>query len=192
MDLEPRMGGDPRMPSFAGFHQVRGWFMAAGVALVGLGVLAIALPFVFTLAFDYVVGVLLIVGAAVHGVHAFQQRRWTGTLLRLLVAALYLVAGVVIVIHPVTGALALTLTLSAFLVAAGVSRVVLAYHLNPHPGWGWTLTSGVLSLVLGGLLFIGWPSTATWAIGLYVGVDLLFAGWSLIGLAIATRVPARY
>jgi uncharacterized membrane protein HdeD (DUF308 family) len=192
MDLEPMMGGDTRVPTFVSFHHVRGWFVAAGVGLVALGILAIALPQLFTFGFDAILGLLLIAGAVVHGVHAFQQRRWTGTLLRLIVAALYLAAGVFILIRPRTGVLALTLILCAFLFAAGASRLVLAYHLSRHPGWVWTLVSGLLSILLGGLLFLGWPSTAAWAIGLLVGVDLLFAGWSLIGLTIATRMPARY
>lgn len=192
MDLEPLgMGGGPWPPQVSAFHRVRGWFVAAGVALVVLGLVAIVMPFVFTLAVDYFVGTLLVIGAVVHGVHAFEQRQWSGTLLRLLVAALYLVAGVIILARPVTGALALTLTLSAFLVAAGASRVVLAYKLHPHPGWAWTLVSGVLSVLLGAMLFLGWPGTAVWALGLLVGVDLLVAGWSFLGLAVATAVPAR-
>jgi uncharacterized membrane protein HdeD (DUF308 family) len=185
MDFETTVEGQP----LAVLHRLRGWFTAAGVALIALGVMAVALPFVFTLAFDYAIGALLVIGGAVHGFHAFQARRWTGAVWRLVVAALYVVAGVLIVVHPLTGALALTLILSAFLLAAGVTRLVLAYHLHPHAGWGWTLTSGVLSVLLGGLLFIGWPSTAFWAIGLYVGVDLLFAGWSLVSLAFVPRVP---
>ena len=183
---------DPRAPLVVSFHHVRGWFVAAGAALVGLGVLAIALPLVFTLTFDLAIGVLLVVAAGVHGFHAFQQGRWTGTLLRLVVAALYLVAGVLILTRPVSGALALTLIVSALLLAAGASRIVLAYQLHPCPGWGWTLLNGIFSILLGGLLFIGWPSTAAWAIGLLIGVDLLFAGWSLLGLALAARLPARY
>ncbi len=186
MDLEPTASQQP----LAVLHHVRGWFTAAGVALIALGVMAVALPFVFTLAFDYLIGALLVAGGAVYGVHAVQTRRWTGALWRLVVAALYVVAGVVVVTHPLTGALALTLTLSAFLLAAGVSRLVLARHLHPHAGWGWTVASGILSILLGGLLLIGWPSTALWAIGLYVGVDLLFAGWSFVTLALPARILA--
>jgi uncharacterized membrane protein HdeD (DUF308 family) len=193
MDIEPIDGGvDPirRVRALAGFQEHRGWFIAAGIALVVLGVLGIALPSLFTLAVDSLVGALLVVGGLVHGAHAFQVRRWTGALPRLLVAALYLVAGVIILARPLTGALALTLTLSAFLLAIGVSRILLARDLRPLVGWGWTLASGILSVLLGVLLLFGWPMTAMWAIGLYVGVDLLFAGWSMLGLAIGSRALA--
>jgi uncharacterized membrane protein HdeD (DUF308 family) len=191
MDIEP-IDGDPRWRAraLAGFHEHRGWFIATGIALVVLGVLGIALPSIFTVAVDSLIGALLLVGGVVHGAHAFQVRRWTGALPRLLVAALYLIAGIIILVRPLTGALALTLTLSAFLLAIGVSRILLARDLRPLTGWGWTLASGILSVLLGGLLLFGWPMTALWAIGLYVGVDLLVAGWSMLGLALATRMPA--
>jgi uncharacterized membrane protein HdeD (DUF308 family) len=159
--------------------------------MVALGAVAIVLPFIFTIAFDYAIGVLLVGSGAVHAVHAFQVRRWTGAVPRLLVAALYVVAGVLILLHPLLGATALTLVLSAFLVAAGVSRLILASHLHGHPGWGWTLASGVLSLLLGVFIFVGWPSTAGWVLGLYVGVDLLFAGWSLLGLTMVRPLGIR-
>ncbi len=190
MDLDPIDGG-PRGAPLSAFYGYRGWFLAAGAAMVALGALAIALPFIFTFAFDYAIGVLLVGSGAVHAVHAMQVRQWAGALPRLLVAALYVVAGVLILLHPVTGALALTLILSAFLVAAGVSRIILANHLHGHPGWGWVLASGLLSLVLGALIFLGWPSTAVWVLGLYVGVDLLFAGWSVLGLALMSRLATR-
>jgi uncharacterized membrane protein HdeD (DUF308 family) len=189
MDIEPSADEDPR--GLLGFHQSRGWSIAAGVALVALGLLAVAMPFLFTIAFNYAFGALLVVSGVVHAVHAHKARRWTGTLLRLLVAALYVIAGVVIFVHPLAGALALTLVLSAFLLAAGVTRILLAYHLRPFPGWGLSLASGILSVLLGGFLLFEWPSTALWAIGLYVGVDLLLAGSALIAFTVA--VPAlRY
>ncbi len=191
MDLEPIEGGGAPVAPLATFHSYRGWFLAAGAAMVALGALAVALPFIFTIAFDFAIGVLLVGSGAVHAVHAMEVRRWAGAIPRLVVALLYVVAGVLILVNPLTGALALTLILSAFLLAAGVSRLVLASHLHGHPGWGWTLASGILSLVLGVLIFLGWPSTAVWVLGLYVGVDLVVAGWSLLGLTLLPRLFSR-
>jgi uncharacterized membrane protein HdeD (DUF308 family) len=188
MDLEPIDGSGAPGAQLAAFHSYRGWFVAAGAALVALGALAIVLPLIFTLAFDIAIGVVLVGSGAVHAVHAMEVRRWRGAIPRLVVALIYVVAGVLILVNPLTGALALTLILSAFLVAAGVSRLILASHLHGHPGWGWTLASGILSLLLGVLIFLGWPSTAVWVLGLYVGVDLLFAGWSLLGLTVLPRL----
>ena len=190
MDLEPVGGGGPQGAPLATFRSYRAWFLGAGAAMVGLGVLAIALPFIFTVAFDLAIGVLLVGSGAVHAVHAVQVRRWAGAIPRLFVALLYLAAGVLILVRPLTGALALTLVLSAFLVAAGVSRLILASHLHGHAGWGWTLASGILSILLGVFIFLGWPSTAVWVLGLFIGVDLLFAGWSLLGLTMLPRLTA--
>src|SRR6185437_5534953 len=151
-----RMAKDPGRVSErrgAGLHEgaiassgsLRGWVIASGVALVVLGLLSILLPSFSTLAIDVAVGWLLVVGGIVHGVHAFQVGR--GAWPRVLVAALYVVAGVLVLARPMAGAMALTLILSAFLVAVGVSRILVARHLRPIPGWGWTLGNGILSIL---------------------------------------------
>jgi uncharacterized membrane protein HdeD (DUF308 family) len=189
MNIEPRSSARTRAMALS--NELHGWFVGAGAALVALGLLAIALPFAFTIAADFAVGALLVIGGAVHGAHALRGPRGAGMAWRLVVAALYLVAGVLAIAHPVTGALALTIVLAAFLAATGVTRIGLGLHLRPIAGWGWTVFNGALSLVLGFLLLAGWPSTAAWAVGLFIGVDLLFAGWSLLAIAAAARHPAR-
>ncbi len=182
-------GARLRAGALATSSELRGGFIAAGIGLAAIGVLAVSLPFFFTIAVDSIVGLLLIVGGVVHAVHAFHVGRWTGAVLRLLVAALYVIAGVLVLFHPIAGALALTLTLSAFFLAVGVSRLLVARRLHRVPGWGWTLANGIFSVLLGVLLLAGWPGTAMWAIGLVVGIDLLLAGWSLLGLALFARAP---
>ena len=164
-----------------------GWLLALGILMIILGVFAIAAPVVATLAVQIALGWILVVGGIAQGVHAFMVRSWGGFLLQLLSAALYLLIGILLLVNPVEGALALTFVLAVFLIVEGAFRIFLALRLRDHRGWGWILTSGLLSLVLGVLIWAEWPVAGLWVIGLLVGIQLLFTGWSLVMLALGAR-----
>lgn len=187
MSPETRLSTEPRVGVADALEGMRSWVGGTGIALIVLGFLAISLPLMFTVAVGYVVGTLLILSGAVHGVHAFHARKWSGLALRLLLAVLYVVAGVLFFVHPILGALTLTLVLGSYLIISGFFRTLLAVHLRAMPGWGWTLLSGLLSIALGVMVLAGWPMTAAWVIGFFIGVDLLMAGISLVMLMLATR-----
>ena len=163
------------------------WLLALAILLLVLGLMAIAAPVYATFAVQVLLGWILIIGGIGQGVHAFMARGWGGFLLELLSAFLYLAVGVLLLVNPVEGALALTIVLAAFLLVEGVFKIVMAWRVRGHPRWGWLLASGVLSLILGALIWAEWPSSALWVIGLLVGVHLLFTGWALIMLALAAR-----
>ena len=91
------------------------------------------------------------------------------------------------VLYPFEGVLALTLLLAAFLLVQGVFQIVAAYRIRPGRSWGWMLASGIATLILGVLIWLGWPGAALWIIGLLVGIHLLFSGFSLVMLALAAR-----
>ena len=168
-----------------------GWLFGLGIVLVVLGVLAIALPAIATLAVGIFIGWLLVIGGVVQLAHAFGERRWRGFLLHFLGGLLYLVVGGLILTDPFRGALALTILLAAFLVVEGIFQVLLALRIRPFRNWGWVLASGLITLLLGILIFAGWPSTALWVIGLLVGIHLLTSGIALIMLGLAARALAR-
>jgi len=168
-----------------------GWLLALGILMIVLGVVAIAAPVVATLAVQIALGWILMVGGIAQGVHAFMVQGWGGFLLQLLSAALYLLIGVLLLVNPVEGALALTFVLAVFLIVEGVFKVVLALRVRPQRGWGWPLASGVVSLILGILIWSEWPVAGLWVIGLLVGIQLLFTGWSLVMLALAARAHAQ-
>jgi uncharacterized membrane protein HdeD (DUF308 family) len=112
---------------------------------------------------------------------------WRGFLLELLSAILYLVVGVLLLVNPVAGALALTVVLAVFLIVEGIFKFIMALRVRDHRGWGWLLASGILSAILGVLIWAQWPASGLWVIGLLVGIQLLFTGWSLVMLALAAR-----
>jgi len=165
----------------------RGWFIGLGIVLCLLGALAIAVPFVATLATTLFIGWLMVISGIGHAIHAFQNRRWAGFPWALLSSILYLVAGGLIIWNPLVGTLTLTLVLSLFFLANGFVKVVRALQHRATSSWGWLLVDGIITLALGGLILAKWPSTAVWAIGLLVGVDLLVSGSSMLVLGLLGR-----
>ena len=164
-----------------------GWLLAVGILMIILGVFAIGAPVVATIAVQLMLGWILVLGGIAQGIHAFMVQGWGGFLLELLSALLYLVIGLLLLVNPVEGALALTIVLAVFLIVEGIFKIVMAWRVRDHQGWGWLLASGILSLILGLLIWAEWPSSALWVIGLLVGIQLLFTGWSLVMLALAAR-----
>ena len=171
----------------------RGWFFGLGIAWVVLGALAILVPFVASVLSAVMFGWLMIIGGFFEGVHAFQNQRWGGFPWAVLEGVVLVVAGALVVAFPLTGTLTLTLILAAFFFAEGVLKIIRATQHRDLPAWGWLLFDGALSLVLGLMIAVGWPSTAVWALGLLVGIDLLFSGVSmlLIGAGAGTLSRAR-
>jgi uncharacterized membrane protein HdeD (DUF308 family) len=156
------------------------------LGLVG-GAVAIIVPAAASVATTLFIGWLLVFGGVIRAFRAFgaethgRDRAWA-----LAEAALALIAGLIMVIFPLNGTLGLTFFLSAWFAATGILELVAAFRLRPAPGWGWVAFDGGLSLVLGLLIALSLPSSAAWAVGLIVGVSLIFwgtrsliAGWAL-------------
>ena len=170
-------------------RESRGWFFALGLGFMVLGGLAILLPFAASLVTSLVIGWLMVVGGLLQGFHAVQNRRWKGWGWALAGAVVYVVAGGLVVAYPITGTLTLTLTLAAFFVVNGVIKVVRALQHRVMKGWGLLLFDGLLSVALGVMIMWGWPGTAVWALGLLVGLDLLFGGASMLMIGLAAGSP---
>ena len=130
-----------------------GWLLALGILMIILGVFAIGAPAVATIAVQIMLGWLLVIGGIAEGIHAFMAQGWRGFLLELLSAILYLAVGVLLLVNPVAGALALTVVLAVFLIVEGIFKVIMALRVRDHRGWGWLLASGILSLILGLLIW---------------------------------------
>ena len=171
----------------AGLQRCSTTLLVVGIALIVLGTVAIIAPGIATLFVTTFLGWLFIVSAATEFYLAFKVHggwRIAGAVLTGLVS---LAAGVWLLLNPLAGAAALTLLLAAYFVASGVVKAVAAFQLRPVGGWVWTLVSAAASIVLGLLVFSGWPGSALWILGLLVGIDLLFYGWSLIALRAAVN-----
>ncbi|MDB6064695.1 MAG: uncharacterized protein JWR26_903 [Pedosphaera sp.] len=174
------------MNGYESISERRGWFIALGVALIVLGMIAIAMAVLTTLISVMIFGWLLLLGGIVQSVHAFWVRPWSGMVLQLVIGILNLVVGLLIVANPGASALALTLLMGAFFIVGGLFRVITA-AVRHYPGRGWTMFSGIINLLLGVLILAQWPASAFWVIGMFIGIDLVFTGWWFIMLIMLTR-----
>src|SRR5512139_3196936 len=164
-------------------------YLVEGVVLVVLGLIAIAIPPLATLAATILLGWLFLVSGAIGLVTTFWMRAAPGFWWSLVSALLALAVGVMLLAAPLQGALSLTLVLIAFFVIEGVASIMFALdHKRELSGrWGWMLASGVIDLALAMMIFAGLPSTAAWAVGLLVGINMIFGGAALIAMALHAR-----
>jgi uncharacterized membrane protein HdeD (DUF308 family) len=177
----------------AQIRQNWGWFLALGIVFALAGLAAIAFPLLSTIATKIVLGWIFLAGGVLMVLHAFSASGWRGFLLGLLIGILYVVAGGWLAFFPFTGIITLTILLAALFLAEGVLEVIMALRVRPHEGWVWLLLSGLVAAAVGIMIALGLPSSATWAIGLLTGINLLMTGASFIALALAGRrgdVPA--
>lgn len=164
----------------------RGILMFEGILFAILGLIAIALPQFFTFAIEMLIGWLFVIAGLFLFFRLFQakdQSFWP----TLISAILNIIIGVLLLVYPIAGILTLTLFLIAYFFIDGITKSFLSFRLKPLTNWGWLLVSGLLSIALGALLIGGWPNTAAWAIGLLVGINMLFTGFSLIAFASALK-----
>jgi uncharacterized membrane protein HdeD (DUF308 family) len=176
-------------PRFGDLHAVRRnwrWVLASGLAFVSLGALAFGYSVLVTLASVLVLGWALVFGGIFQVIHALKVSAWSGFLLELLLAILYVVVGLVMVTHPEVGAISLTLLLGVFFLVGGLFRIFAGTMLHP-PGRAWLLLSGVVTLLLGMLIWAEWPASGLWVIGMFVAIDMIFSGTWLIMLALNAR-----
>lgn len=167
-------------------------FLIEGIILVILGIAAIALPPLAGLATTIVLGWLFLIGGVVGLVATFNQRNAPGFWWSLFSAAIAVLAGGVLLANPAQGVATLTYVLIAFFVIDGILIIIMAFeHRRKLSGrWEWMMLGGVMDLVLAAIIIMGLPGTLTWALGLLVGIDLLWGGMSLIAMALSARKVA--
>jgi len=120
-------------------------------------------------------------------VHAFSTRSWSEFLLDLLVGLLYALVGAWLAFFPLTGILTLTVLLAITFVLQGGAQIGMSFRMRPHSGWFWMLLAGIIAILAGAMIVAGLPSTATWAVGILVGVNLLTSGWAYLILALGAK-----
>lgn len=164
------------------------FFMLQGIIMMILGVLAVALPNISTLATTLFVGWLFVIGGVARTVSILRARRLPGFGWSLAIAVLAGVLGLLLILQPLQGMLTLTMVLIALFLLEGIAAILVAFKYREHlSNSGWMLFSGAVDLILVYLIWQGWPSTAGWAIGLLVGINMIFLGMSLLMTAIAAR-----
>ncbi len=164
-------------------------FLTEGIILVILGILAILLPPLATIAVTILIGWLFLISGVAGLITTFGARHAPGFWWSLLSALLGIAAGAVLLLWPLSGAISLTLLLIVFFIIEGVLSIMYAIeHKRELTGqWGWMLVSGIIDLVLAAMIWAGLPSTAAWALGLLVGINMLFGGSAMIAMAMHAR-----
>jgi uncharacterized membrane protein HdeD (DUF308 family) len=170
--------------------KITGWYIAAAVLFIVSGIFAIIEPGVAALGVTLLVGWLLVVGAVFHFVAAFKGGGAKQVIFQVLIGILYAVGGLYFLTHPIMGPATLTLILAGIILAEGVIEVISYFRLRREGASGWLLFNGIITLLLGGLVWFHWPSSTVWAIGILVGVNLLMTGISrlMFGLAVKRLV----
>ncbi len=169
----------------------RGALIGEGIIFVILGILAIALPKLSTLSVELLIGWLFIIGGIIQFVRTFQFHRAGEIVWSIISALVYLAAGIILLAYPLSGVLTLTLLLALFFLIEGVAKLVLSFEMRAFGNWAWLLFSGIISIILAALIWSGWPGTAAWVIGLLVGINLLFLGFSQIFLGLGSMPEER-
>ena len=173
-------------------HQHWGLFLAEGIVLIILGAVAIFEPPFATLAFTIVIGWLFLASGIMGLITTFWARGAPGFWWSLISALIAIAAGVVLLMWPISGTVSLTLVLIAFFIVEGIASIMYAIeHRSQLTGqWVWMLISGIIDLILAVIIFAGLPGTAEWALGLLVGINMVFGGAALIAMAMAARKAA--
>jgi uncharacterized membrane protein HdeD (DUF308 family) len=169
-----------------------GWLMAFGVLSIVLGTIGLGMTFMLTELSLVFFGALLAVGGVFQILEAIKCRGWKSILWHVLIALLYIGAGIVTMLHPALVGISLTLVIAYILIAVGLLRGYMAFQMKPASGWYWPLISGLVSVILGGMILAQWPQSGLWIIGLFIAIELLFNGWSYLFIALAARAAAKH
>jgi uncharacterized membrane protein HdeD (DUF308 family) len=167
-------------------------FLVEGIILVILGLTAIVIPPIATLAVEILFGWLFLISGVVGVITTYRMRQAPGFWWSLISAIVGIAVGIVLLLWPLSGVLSLTLILIVFFAIEGVASIMFAFeHKRELPArWGWMLVSGIIDLILAAIIWAGLPGTAAWALGLLVGINMLFGGAAMIGMALHARSEA--
>jgi uncharacterized membrane protein HdeD (DUF308 family) len=161
-----------------------GWIIALGVVYVIAGFIALGSVVMATAASVFLVGIMMLIAGVAEVIGAFQVKSWGKFVLWMVLGALYIIAGFVTFQNPLLAAAVLTLALGVALVASGIMRIILAFGMKAR---AWLILSGVITLLLGLIILARWPVSSLYVLGLFLGIDLIFAGSGWIALGVGLR-----
>ena len=163
------------------------WFVLLGLFFLIGGGFAILMPLASSIAVKTVIAVIFLITGIVQVFQAFRVQGWGGFLWGLLMGAVFVIAGGVLLTDTFAGLITLTIILAASFVAQGVFEAILGFRSRPMPGWGWVVASGVISVIVGIMIWQRLPVSAGWALGLMAGIGLISSGVSFMALGFAAR-----
>jgi len=173
--------------SVGAVRKASGWSTLWGILMFICGILAISLPLASSIGIVIVLAWLILFAGIAHLIFAFQSYTVGGFLWQVLLAVVYGAAGIYMLMNPLLGVLSLTLVLAVFLFVEGILEIALYFGIRRVRHAGWVLFDGIVTLILGILIWAHWPSTAVWVIGTLVGISLIFSGISRFMLSVAVR-----
>lgn len=179
--------------SFGGIetlHAKWGWIVALGVIYSIAGFIALGSILTATVASVFIVGIMMLIAGVAEVINAFQVKTWGKFLLWVLLGVLYIVAGFVTFENPLLAAALLTLMLACTLIVSGIMRIILGFSMKRGMPWIWVVLSGLVTLLLGLVILNHWPVSSLYILGLLLGIDLVFAGASWIGMGLSLRKVA--
>ena len=148
--------------------------------MIILGILCIALPFVAGALATVLIAVAIIAAGIVTMLGAFRADSWGIGIFAFLMGVAAIVAGVVMLARPMLGMVSIALALAAYFIVDGVFQIIGAFKARPAKGWVWFLFGGIISIVLGYIIYSDWPVSGFWVIGLLVGIRMIFGGWTIL------------
>ncbi|MDF7666825.1 HdeD family acid-resistance protein [Orbaceae bacterium ESL0727] len=163
------------------------WFIGIGIVLIILGCFALSYQFVATVFSVYFIGALLFIAGIAQAFHSFYIKGFGETVLWAVLGVLYIIVGLLAFAQPVEVSSALTLVLSFLLMMSGITQTLAALSNRNYPRWGWLLTSGIITFILGLLIVLGWPGNSLWILGMFLGIDLIFQGWAYVTIGFALK-----
>ncbi|MDX2438350.1 MAG: HdeD family acid-resistance protein, partial [Acidobacteriota bacterium] len=164
-----------------------GLLIFLGVLTVIFGIIAIASPYLVGVTVSMFVGILLLGSGVAQIVHAVKSRQWGTGIWGTVIGLLGVAAGLLMIFRPVVGLLSMTLLLAFYFLIDGISEIIAAFKIKPDQGWGWVLFNGVIAVLLGLMIWRQWPISGAWAIGVLVGIHIVFSGWTMVVLGTGAR-----
>lgn len=165
-------------------RQHKGFFIFESLMFILLGILAIALPGFFTLSVEFLIAFLFIIGAVVQLARIFQVEGGGAKFATAISAIIYAVIGILLFAYPLIGILSITMLLAILFFAQGLIQIYVGLTSQHIRRWGWWIFSGIISIILALIIWAEWPTSAIWFIGILVGVNLLFYGFSLLFISL--------
>lgn len=186
------LGGHKMTPSSnLGEHRGNGWFILLGVVMILTGIGAFAFPLVASLSVELLLGATFLVCGIATLFQSFQEKEWSGVFWQLVIGIVYLAGGIVFLVNPFGGVIALNVFLGIVFFAEGIARIVMGFQMRSERNWGWLVASGGMSMLLGILVFGGLASGASLGfIGVLLGLNFIFAGASFVALGSAKAEKA--
>lgn len=162
------------------------WILGLGISFIILGTLAIIFSFISTLLSIIYLGIFLLTIGTFEGIKAFKVNQWSILFLHLFLSILYVVGGIFIIFYPTINAISLTLLLAIFFVVSGILKMIFALTKQSHNRF-WLFINGAIGLLLGILLWQQWPTSGLWVLGTFLGIEMLFTGWTWVMLALNAK-----